>query len=354
MKKNNIFIFLMFVFAISTKANAQPKIIIEGNNKKIVHEDIAESTVKQALDVISRQKNIEIVYSQSGANINLYSVDGIKNNDLDKNAIWLGYIIRNNVLIVSDDYLELEIEENDYVYLYYGNKNTQKISNIDFKSNGSIINFELKDERLEKDKILESPITNKAKLSIKSPDGSKKILITDNKGRAYTKFDAMGIYEVSASNPNQTTLPTVVNFGPLYFFHGLKDKESTRGEFIKFVMDKLSDFRTNKPIKFIDLDEDTPYFDEIKKASDIGIVVGYGDNTLRPDNKITLLEATLILSNLFSDDITTYKELKDVPIWANQKVSIVLQSKLLNDLELDFDKYLTTKDFTIIYNNYFK
>ena len=76
----------------------------------------------------------------------------------------------------------------------------------------------------------------------------------------------------------------------------------------------------------------------VEKAVSKGIINGYGDGTLRPENAITRIEA-LVLSSRCLPELESISDpvyFKDVPDWAKSDIARLSSAGLLEDTEDGF------------------
>ena len=81
-------------------------------------------------------------------------------------------------------------------------------------------------------------------------------------------------------------------------------------------------------------------YDTFKQAVTSGLVVGYNDMTLRPEKKITLAEAALIVQRTFDVQPKDTGKLSNVPEWAAPAIKALLDNEIIKELD-DANKPLT-------------
>ncbi len=76
-------------------------------------------------------------------------------------------------------------------------------------------------------------------------------------------------------------------------------KNTTRIEFITYVMSGLGELDYQTPANFVDLPNTDKYFNYVSAAVEKGVITGYGNGLLRPYDEITKEEAIVILSRAY-------------------------------------------------------
>jgi len=113
------------------------------------------------------------------------------------------------------------------------------------------------------------------------------------------------------------------------------DEKLTRAQFISFI-NRLFDFQNEKEHQFNDVNEGSWYENEVKKSIANGYIVGFSDNTFRPDSIITRIEAAAVLSRLVDleenfEVIESFEDYEDIPAWGVNSVSAVIDAGLMSD-----------------------
>ncbi|MEL7647544.1 MAG: S-layer homology domain-containing protein [Sedimentibacter sp.] len=113
------------------------------------------------------------------------------------------------------------------------------------------------------------------------------------------------------------------------------DKFLNRAEFTALI-NSLYDFKEQKDISFSDVQTDSAYYKEVKKAFCAGYVVGKGDGTFDPEGYVTNLEAYIMAIRLLNagtsnkpEKMLNFKDASDVPSWAQGAVEAYVQKGLL-------------------------
>lgn len=111
------------------------------------------------------------------------------------------------------------------------------------------------------------------------------------------------------------------------------DQTVTRAEFMTMV-NSAFEFTAKDDISFSDVKSSDWYYEELQKAAAAGYIIGYTDNTARPGNKITRQEAALIISRIkeLSDSSTSAKVFTDyneIAAWSVGGVGAVAKAKIM-------------------------
>ncbi|MFP4457527.1 MAG: S-layer homology domain-containing protein [Clostridia bacterium] len=117
------------------------------------------------------------------------------------------------------------------------------------------------------------------------------------------------------------------------------DGKLTRAQFISFI-NKLFEFSIEKENQFVDVEDGSWYEKEVIKAIANGYIVGFGDNTFRPDSLITRIEAAAVLTRLVDieenlEAIEAYSDYSEIPLWGISSVSVVIDAGLMSDFISD-------------------
>jgi hypothetical protein len=114
------------------------------------------------------------------------------------------------------------------------------------------------------------------------------------------------------------------------------DAKVTRGEFMALT-NRAFGFYDSTQVNFSDLAEDHQYTEEVAKAVAAGYISGFGDGTVRPDEHISRLEATIILSRIAElpqlEDLTIlagFTDNEDIPVWGRGFVGAVVDIGLMS------------------------
>lgn len=119
----------------------------------------------------------------------------------------------------------------------------------------------------------------------------------------------------------------------------------TRAEFIKIVNRKFN-FIEIEDITFTDVDKSAWYYQEVQKAVKAGYIKGYGDNTFKPNDKITREEVAVIITSIMNnkqenlEKIFWYKDYDMISSWATSSLEGAVENEYMGVLET----YLRPKD----------
>lgn len=111
------------------------------------------------------------------------------------------------------------------------------------------------------------------------------------------------------------------------------DQTVTRAEFMTMV-NSAFEFTAKDDISFSDVKSSDWYYEEVQKAAAAGYIIGYTDDTARPGIKITRQEAALIISRIkeLSDSSTSAKVFADynaIAAWSVGGVGAVAKAKIM-------------------------
>ncbi|MDR1168818.1 MAG: S-layer homology domain-containing protein [Heliobacteriaceae bacterium] len=98
-----------------------------------------------------------------------------------------------------------------------------------------------------------------------------------------------------------------------------------RVDFVNSLLKLLTNDNLDVKIKntFTDLNQTNPYFHNILRSEQLGLVYGYPDKTFRPDNIILRSEAQSVISHITREKITDtsilnqFKDAEQIPVWAS-------------------------------------
>ena len=119
----------------------------------------------------------------------------------------------------------------------------------------------------------------------------------------------------------------------------------TRAEFVKIVNRKFN-FIEVENITFTDVDKSAWYYEEVQKAVKAGYIKGYGDNTFKPNAKITREEVAVIITSIMNnkqenlEKIFWYKDYDIISSWATSSLEGAVENEYMGVLET----YLRPKD----------
>lgn len=113
------------------------------------------------------------------------------------------------------------------------------------------------------------------------------------------------------------------------------DNDVTRAEFIKMV-NKNFGFTEEGEVNFTDVDKNSWYYQDLKKAIKAGYISGYDDGTFKPDDSISREEVAEILrkiDNLNGDGILEFSDNDSIGKWAINAVDAVSDNGFMNGYE---------------------
>lgn len=104
----------------------------------------------------------------------------------------------------------------------------------------------------------------------------------------------------------------------------------TRAEFISLV-NRAFEFTDENPVSYQDMKESHWAYNESKKASAAGYIVGYEDGSFRPNNNITRQEVATIITRLLkleeaktSQVFLALSDVEEIPEWSSGAISAVV------------------------------
>lgn len=117
------------------------------------------------------------------------------------------------------------------------------------------------------------------------------------------------------------------------------DQTITRAEFMTMI-NSTFEFTAIDDIGYRDVNSSDWYYQEIQKSAAEGYIIGYDDNTVRPNNKISRQEAALIISriNELTESSTSAKVFNDyntIATWSVGGVGAVAKEKIMIGYEDD-------------------
>ena len=317
---------------------------IESYDKNLARRNIKAFTFKEAIQKLAAEKNLELTFIQDGHKSRIYSVNGIENTHFGDNDRWLGCIVRDAQILNPDGFIELALEENDLVLLYYGDpEETSIISQFTTEEKNNSVLFTLLTEYTEWKQENAGWVKNtqvfgveNVKIHLTHPDGTVKILNTGQKGTATAALTKLGVYQYYGESYLFNHSPGIVRTIDFYELFGAKDRSMiTRGEAAAFIVNTMKLEQKETVKEFIDVTPGSPHYEEIMTAVSNLLISGYGDGTFRPDESATMLDLCLMLSGLYSESEGTYETL-DVPDWAQERINRLASAGILNGLETDW------------------
>ncbi len=330
-----ILILTIFIFNIQIFA-ATVNFRIEGTENTIIEKNTFGDTFIETLQNLGEVYNIPIVISNENGNSIIYSINGIKNGDINKNSCWKGFLIRDNKIIEITD-INKTLLNNDNVVIYYGNNDTLIPSLNYTKDSNNNLNINITTTYTEWSQVGENihseNITkniNGVSVHILSPSGVSSVLSTDENGSVSIPLKEKGYYSFYGESYNKNSVPSMVKTDVIKYLNGFnnKNKYITRGEFACLVATYYG-ITGKSDIQFSDVSMDNQYSKYIYALASKGIMVGYGDGTFGINKKVTALEAAAILERLININITLNENI-NVPYWAESGIALMIQKGIYN------------------------
>jgi hypothetical protein len=180
---------------------------------------------------------------------------------------------------------------------------------------------------------------------------SLRVRATDSAGATYDKVLAVSVTDVAEfkdMTDDAWYAPAVQFMAERNYVRGDGDgnlrplAKLTRADFTQIVMTALGiQGDATKPMTFKDMaNENAWYHEAMKKAWSVGVIRGYTDGTLRPDQVITRQEAMVILHRALmlkkfaftatAPGLETMKDSKDVNGYAKSIVDTMLRAGIAN------------------------
>lgn len=360
-----VIVFYVYNVKASTD-NLEPhvNVYIEGYDKTIAYDEVNAYTFADALKKTTKNKNIDIMIQQDGNKAEIYSIDGIMNNKFTQLDKWYGYIVRNNTIIEQEKYLNLKLQNNDDIILYYGDLNkTEKIidiySEVDDNIASNVIQFKIRSQYTkwnEKDGKWTASGENKSvedvKIYVSTPKNNVEV-ITDVNGQANIELDGTGVYSYYAEGYRNNDVPVIVKTKKYYSVYGINNEDKiTRAEAVSFLVNYCK-IENNNDIKyeFNDILNDKHY-EEINTAVSNGIINGYSDSTFKPNKNITFLELGIMLYNIYGEeDYIQHKDIKEIPQWAQKYIGFVVDKGFFDGINIEWNHSVNSDDILKLYFN---
>jgi len=141
------------------------------------------------------------------------------------------------------------------------------------------------------------------------------------------------------------------------------DNFVTRAEFVT-IINRYFKFEKTVDIGFTDIPKDAWYKLQIQKAMGEGYILGYNDNSFRPNNFITRQEAAVIIAKLLKFDITSedndgkgldeFIDTSNIPAWSKGSLNVLIRHSLLKGYPgktVGYQKYLTRAELLALLEN---
>lgn len=113
------------------------------------------------------------------------------------------------------------------------------------------------------------------------------------------------------------------------------DDAITRIELLNMI-NSLFGFEDTWEFSFSDIDEDSPYTDDIGKAIWLEYAKGYDDGSFRPDDTASRAEAAVMIDNIFNREsmeaslLSGYADREEIPEWAEDAFAFVVSKGYLS------------------------
>jgi len=113
------------------------------------------------------------------------------------------------------------------------------------------------------------------------------------------------------------------------------DNYITRAEFFALI-NRMFGFGSKAEINFPDVPKNAWYYDQIALAIKAGLISGYPDGTIRPNNYISRQEAAVVVARAFdfkaekSAFTSNFIDHKDIGVWAAPYVSLMRQKGFIS------------------------
>lgn len=349
-----LFLNIKFVYAVQYSGR-QVSVTIESFDRTIAKGKVNAFTFKEAIERFAIEENIDVIFSQLGSVSNIYSVNGIKNNKFGEDDGWLGYILRDGVILKEKNFLNKTLQENDEIFIYYGLEDyTQIISSIDVTSLNDMVTIDLRSNYLIDNKATEKKLSN-LKVNITNLDNTIKIININAKGMVSTTLSNLGIYKISVKDGKYGKYPNVVKTKDYFYFYGIKNSKSiTRAEAVAFIVNQYNVLKGIDKRTFSDVKVTHPFYKQIDIAASNNIITGFDDGTFRPEEKINLMQLCIIIEPLFIDrdsDLVVNEETKLLPEWAKPIINKVINKGVLDGVNIDFYRLVTKDDILQIHEN---
>lgn len=338
---------------------AQVSVSIQSFNQELARGEVYAYTFKEAIQRLSaNSSSVTITFNQSGTQSSIHSVNGIDNNHFSSGG-WYGYIVRGTQTLRPDNYLDVLLENDDEIVLYYGHAiDTKIVSKFSAVLHNSFVTFQaastytewlesngvwVKDERNENISDL--------KIHLFLPGGGQKVLKTNAVGSVSARLSKLGMYRFYGEDYRTGSIPGVVRTNDHYFFYGVADPEHvSRAEAAAFVVGLFDiDKNPSGSDRFLDVNEKTPYQAEIRTALSAGIVKGFTDETFKPNDDVSVMQLAIMLTQAETgiENPTAYYT-TGLPAWAQSKIDTGIQQRLIVPLGKDWLETITQQDLETI------
>lgn len=340
---------------------------VEGTENTVMEGEVEADTVIEALQILGKEKNINVILKININNQQIYSIDNITNDKFSKGDSWNVSVFRKNELVVSENIEKMKLLNGDEVVIYYGYKNITPVEiNVSEKVENDVLKLQashkisqwINNEGKWELELTEDYLEN-IKVHLKSESVSQsvyeKVYTTDKDGKVEFEIEELNAYTYFLEGYKKSSVPDIVKTKDKIIISGIDENEKlTRAKLTAFLINYYG-IKNEKTEKieiekvFTDIKLDSKYKEYLELAWSEGIIKGNGDNTFRPDDEITLQEFISILDNIFcekeKEDIkVTQDTLLDCDNWAVECIENVVKKRIIKNGEYNWTKSVELKD----------
>lgn len=330
---------------------------IEGSDQTISQGTVAAVTCMEAVQRLGSNQKIPVAVSRIAGSSSIYSIQGIANNYYGKNDGWIMFVIRDQKMLAVDDAETMQLKNGDEVVVYYGDKDTRKLSLLRAEpTEGGLLLFAedkyskwSSEGGLKYEEIIEGIAGVNVHLT--EPGGGVRVSATDKEGSVRFAISKPGIYQYYGEGYRTGQTPIIVKTNPGFYLYGIQKESSvTRGEFAA-VLVNMKNIKGNSGEQkgFADT-ANYRYAPEIGKAVSAGYLNGYTDGSFQPDKPITLLEAIVVLSK-YCKEPSAVPEEENVPEWAAKSVAAAKEAGLLTGVAEQYQEPLQGDQLITLFQN---
>lgn len=116
----------------------------------------------------------------------------------------------------------------------------------------------------------------------------------------------------------------------------------------------LSNFEKKESFEegcFLDVKQDEWYYENVKKAYELGLMKGSSDTFFNADGSVTIAEAITMVARLHSIYNTGEDVFEQTTPWYKTYVEYALRNKIINEDFVDYDKKANRDEFAYIFSN---
>ena len=354
-------LFSVSFFQVVFAASKEIKVRIENSEKTEASGIVYADTFLEAVQKLGVQENIEIIIgTDSNTSFEIISVNNKKNKEKNPQEYWRGYILRNGTVITENNIFSNTLLNGDEVVLYYGDDQTKPIgilkeeikeNQIQLTADYQYVGWINKDETPIAKEIVQ-PVKG-VKVHLKTPDGLEQITATDKLGRAVFDAKKVGYYTYYAEGYSNGLMPSIVKTAEKRILIGIENKDAvTRGEFAALLNAKynFSSQENFENIQFTDI-ENYKYKKEIQQIVFQKIMSGSSIDTFEPNKKITLMEAAVVLSRFYNDEVVQIENIENVEPWAQKGIAIAKKNGILNGVKENFNDFISMDTIDTMFHN---